>query len=911
MAAAIIAARNAYISAKDHRMRNMTTHHETDLPWLREFIAESQSLGFTDEAKPQPTAARHRCFAAGEDARLPAWYRRAAAGARRVVQHRAFEVFVTACIALVGVNAGIDATHTHSAAPPRWAARFGAAVSWSTLTVFTLECALKIVACGADPWAYFLDAEDGSYNAFDFAIVVASWAFIESGSGEAIKVMRLLRLVRVMNMIPQLRVILKGLFAGLSNVGNILLLLVLVMFMFGVLGVTFFGQNDPMHFGNLKLAMLTLFRCATLADVVQIFEINYFGCDIHHGGIYTDAEQPLEFATAAGRFPDFACYAPKAQPITIKLFVFLYEILAGLMIISLFISVITMGMLSALDEMQRKHVTDGPSLSDLLHMDSHRSFDPERNPRLRARLAHAFHDDPTAATDEAPRCCAWYATLAQRSARVARSAVFNGVVVACIVAVSVSVGVQTDLDDDEASDAPPWSPAAHALTRMDFAVLWVFTIECVVKVVAQGERPLDYLRSAWDCFDLVVVALSWLALFLNLGNVACLRLVRLLRVFKLANNFPALRKVVNALLRSCSGVGYIMILWVTTNFIFAVLGIIFFGKNDPAHFGSLPKAMMTVWFAEMFDNWEQFMYINMYGCDRYGYVDVYGNAAASADVYHCSDPAPAGWWAAVYFVFVVIYGGLVMQTVLIGVVSIAFTDSVANVSESVKTEAMMAKVLARCARWYPDSLAERVDALRAVFAELDQDESGAIDVRELGPFIKFFMEHYLDQKDVPYEHVEEMFYALDVDNSADVNLAEFLWFMLACNHYLGHFEADEGAAAASAAEGEVKQAGTDDDDLERVARDLADLAKRVSDDDAAADGESLRDLVARQKAVRAEAQAKMDELHSITAEVERRVARTGKEPAAPKAADPSDVMVFWCLDSEEAGPGGELNVLTF
>ena len=91
MAAAIIAARNAYISAKDHRMRNMTTHHQTDLPWLREFIAESQSLGFTDEAKPPPTTTRHRCFAAGDDARLPAWYRRAASGARRVVHNRAFE----------------------------------------------------------------------------------------------------------------------------------------------------------------------------------------------------------------------------------------------------------------------------------------------------------------------------------------------------------------------------------------------------------------------------------------------------------------------------------------------------------------------------------------------------------------------------------------------------------------------------------------------------------------------------------------------------------------------------------------------------------------------------------------------------------------------------------------------------
>ena len=72
--------------------------------------------------------------------------------------------------------------------------------------------------------------------------------------------------------------------------------------------------------------------------------------------------------------------------------------------------------------------------------------------------------------------------------------------------------------------------------------------------------------------------------------------------------------------------------------------------------------------------------------------------------------------------------------------------------------------------------------------------------------------------------------------------------------------------------------------------------------------------MARQKAVRLEAQVKMDELQSIANEIDRRFAQTGKEPAAPKAGDPespTDVMVFWCMDSEEAGPGGDLNVLTF
>ena len=40
------------------------------------------------------------------------------------------------------------------------------------------------------------------------------------------------------------------------------------------------------------------------------------------------------------------------------------------------------------------------------------------------------------------------------------------------------------------------------------------------------------------------------------------------------------------------------------NFIFAVMGMIFFGANDPDHFGSTSKALLTIWQIETLDAWE-------------------------------------------------------------------------------------------------------------------------------------------------------------------------------------------------------------------------------------------------------------------------------------------------------------------
>ena len=52
----------------------------------------------------------------------------------------------------------------------------------------------------------------------------------------------------------------------------------LQFFLFAVVAVTMFGENDPDHLGNLHIAFLTLFRCSTLEDWTDVMYISIYGC---------------------------------------------------------------------------------------------------------------------------------------------------------------------------------------------------------------------------------------------------------------------------------------------------------------------------------------------------------------------------------------------------------------------------------------------------------------------------------------------------------------------------------------------------------------------------------------------------------------------------------------------------------
>ena len=93
---------------------------------------------------------------------------------------------------------------------------------------------------------------------------------------------------------------------------------------------------------------------------------------------------------------------------------------------------------------------------------------------------------------------------------------------------------------------------------IDVVALGLFTAEIAVKVIAEGNMPLNFLHDSWNAFDLFVVMLSFAMLATKISYVPIIRMVRLFRVLKLVRRFPQLRIIgsspvffVNLMIRSC------------------------------------------------------------------------------------------------------------------------------------------------------------------------------------------------------------------------------------------------------------------------------------------------------------------------------------------------------------------------
>ena len=102
--------------------------------------------------------------------------------------------------------------------------------------------------------------------------------------GDSVRVLRLLRLVRlvkILNKIPRLRTLINGLLAGIGQIAYIATLMLLIFYLYAILGIVVFRQNDPVHWLDLGTALTTLFRMSTLEDWTDVYYINYFGEHTH------------------------------------------------------------------------------------------------------------------------------------------------------------------------------------------------------------------------------------------------------------------------------------------------------------------------------------------------------------------------------------------------------------------------------------------------------------------------------------------------------------------------------------------------------------------------------------------------------------------------------------------------------
>lgn len=137
------------------------------------------------------------------------------------------------------------------------------------------------------------------------------------------------------------------------------------------------------------------------------------------------------------------------------------------------------------------------------------------------------------------------------------------------------------------------------LDFIDQVVVAVFALEVVVRIVAYRS---SFFKSGWNWFDLLVVAAS---LVPAAGAFSVLRLVRVIRLARLVSMIPAMRVVVESLLKALPGIGSVGLLLGLIMYVSAVLGVKLFGHVTPELFGHLGTALFSLLSVMTMDGWPE------------------------------------------------------------------------------------------------------------------------------------------------------------------------------------------------------------------------------------------------------------------------------------------------------------------
>jgi voltage-gated sodium channel len=126
--------------------------------------------------------------------------------------------------------------------------------------VFLVELLMNMYA------HWFLPFWSNSWNWFDFIVVFVSLIAMIGDGLPGFTVLRLFRAFRVFRLfkrIPSLRKIVVGVVSAMPGVANAFVLLGLVMGIWSIMGVNFFGDDFPTEYGTFFKAMLTQFQIMT------------------------------------------------------------------------------------------------------------------------------------------------------------------------------------------------------------------------------------------------------------------------------------------------------------------------------------------------------------------------------------------------------------------------------------------------------------------------------------------------------------------------------------------------------------------------------------------------------------------------------------------------------------------------
>ncbi|MGB1241638.1 MAG: ion transporter [Chitinophagales bacterium] len=172
-----------------------------------------------------------------------------------------------------------------------------------------------------------------------------------------------------------------------------------------------------------------------------------------------------------------------------------------------------------------------------------------------------------------------------------------------------------------------------------FFVLF-FIFEAIVKLTHY--KPKAYFKDGWNIFDFIIVIVSLPSLLMpfipslpDLSFILLLRLLRLFRLFRFFAFVPNLQQLLEGLGRAFKASIFVLIALALYNFILAVFSCQLFGQYSVEHFGDPIISFFTIFQMFTLEGWN----------------DIPNTIALNSN-------GTVGGWCRLYFVFVVLTGGI-------------------------------------------------------------------------------------------------------------------------------------------------------------------------------------------------------------------------------------------------------------
>ncbi|WP_286233028.1 ion transporter [Thalassotalea sediminis] len=181
----------------------------------------------------------------------------------RLKQVDSSPIFQWTVIAVIILSALLIGAKTHDLPDPVIQAL---SIADNAVTLFFLiEIIIRFLAT-ANKKAFF----KSGWNIFDTIIVIGSLV-PDGGSGVLLaRLLRVFRVLRLVSMVPELRLLINALIKAIPRMGYIALLMFVIFYIYAAIGSIIFHQINEELWGDVSISMLTLFRVATFEDWTDV-----------------------------------------------------------------------------------------------------------------------------------------------------------------------------------------------------------------------------------------------------------------------------------------------------------------------------------------------------------------------------------------------------------------------------------------------------------------------------------------------------------------------------------------------------------------------------------------------------------------------------------------------------------------